>query len=124
MARLLLTPELLAERLVRVDLRQPRVDKRRAERAVAEHLAALDIQPLPVRWIDDPTRMDERWRSPGCSAWVYRFSRRSHPVEHAGLPVLRGARKPAARSRPFDALAASRVDAGLFRAATPAAHHD
>jgi hypothetical protein len=124
MARPGQSAEQLAERLARIDLRRPTVNKLRAERAVAAHLAALGIGPLPVRWIDDPTQMHKCWRSPGCREWVYRFSRKSHPLEHSQLPVLTAARKRARRRQPFDAAAAARVDFSLFSVATPAAQYD
>src|SRR5262249_57730836 len=112
MSRTAQSSEQLAERLVQIDLRRPKLDKRRAERAVAAHLAALGIDPLPVYWIDDPTRMRERWNSRGCNEWLYRFSRRSHPVEHGHHPVLFEARKRGRRRQPLDAVAAAAVVAG------------
>src|SRR5262245_6650807 len=124
MARRSQTPEQLAERLVQIDLRRPKVDKRRAERAVAAHLAALGIDRLPLHWIDARILMDERWRSPGNPAWVYRFSRRRHPIEDGHRPVLVAARKRARRRQPFDAIAAARVDSGLFHSGIPSDQYE
>jgi hypothetical protein len=55
---------------------------------------------------------------------VYRFSRRSHPIAGGHLPVLLAARKRARRRQPFDAIAAARVDNGLFHSGIPARQYD
>src|SRR5262245_3506590 len=110
MPRSSLTPEHLAQRLAQVELRTPQVNRRRAERAVAAHLAALGIEPKPVRWIWDPWSMDDRWESRGCNDWLNRFSRRKTPVDIAGLPILRTELARTRKRNRFDVIDASNAD--------------
>jgi hypothetical protein len=119
-----LTPERLARRLAQVELRRPIVDRRRAERAVAAHLAALGIDPKPVRWIEDPAQMDFRWKARGCNDWLNRFGRRRTPADVAGLPILR---TELARNRGrdrFDVIDAANTDPAVCRIGIPSTAFD
>ena len=124
MARTTDSSQRLAERLARLDLRRPRIDKARAERAVAAHLAALGIDPKPIRWIEDPSRMGDRHLSPGSTPWLYRFSRKHDPIDRGHLPVLREALARGGRRGRFDVLAAAMTDPALFHLGTPSAVYD
>ena len=45
--------EALIQRLVAVDLERPVIDRAKAEAAINQHLAALDIPLRPIRWFED-----------------------------------------------------------------------
>ena len=117
--------EQLAERLARIDLSRPKLDKRRAERAVAAHLAALGIGPKPVRWIEDPARMGDRRRSPGSDAWLYGFSRKQASDRQPALArPARGARPSSDGAAGSTCSPPRSTDLVLFHVGIPSAVYD
>jgi hypothetical protein len=75
MAVRLRTSAQLIERLVAIDLREPRLDVLRAERALRAHYYALGLPCPPVVWLDDPVDVPtSSYRPLGDGRWLRRYA--------------------------------------------------
>jgi hypothetical protein len=62
-------------RIAAIDRERPHLDRTVAERVIREHFLALEVDPLPVLWVDDAGQArSAAWSAPKSEAWSAAWS--------------------------------------------------